>query len=262
MFMTIVPIVLGLGYFALLPTAERLSGNVPVRFAGIVVDQDDNPIPDVTFHCKIAVKSLSRIGAGDVRTRDVRAQSDSHGKVAVGPYGGRHFQFGPKRKDGYDDPRMQVPYLDYIPTFNVAGVEFKYDERHPVQLLMWRVGRRRAFTRTLTEKLKIDDFSVGFDLPCHYATRSPSVGEGNFLIYPVTSPQGTVDAGPWDVRVFSGKEYNSEIAVTPDTRPARAPDRGYVPKMTMTFSADDFKDAAKKTTYFYLRGEARPFPRV
>jgi hypothetical protein len=220
-----------------------------IRFYGVVLDQNSQPVPNAKVYITVLYNSL--FGAGQKRAT---MQTDADGIFTVSGYKGRTLDIG-LEKEGYDYAGDTGPF-QYTMLVGQAA-QFQPDAKNPVRFVMWK--RKGAESTVSYSRFRLE---MAYDGAPHRLDllKGCEVKEGGDIIIRLSAPRVTKEeteknhAWDWDLTfeaveggfIPSGEKLMSE-----------APGEGYQPSMNLgrKMKDKDWWDQAQGDYYIFSRGK-------
>ncbi|MGA2177636.1 MAG: carboxypeptidase-like regulatory domain-containing protein [Verrucomicrobiota bacterium] len=218
---------------ALMAQAEdpHITGNVPIAFYGKVVDQNNRPVSDVKVCLEVRVGYYTSPTTGRERWDPISVETDAEGNFVLNNVMGGFVQFKTIEKEGYKLlPKQAKEGFMYYPA------QFHPDSNNPVVFKMWKKGGAEPLAGSAWHgKVACDGTPIGFDLLSGKQTK-----DGNLRIICTLTP---TDA-KWGNQILS--DYKLQISITggeiqrtSDDFTYLAPEKGYLPSVTIEEKAAD-----------------------
>jgi hypothetical protein len=223
----------------------HITGNVPITFYGKVVDQNNQPVPEVKVRLQVRVGYFTSPTTGKERWDPVSLETDADGKFVLSNVKGGFVQFNAIEKEGYKLlPRQAKEGYMYFPP------QIHPDPTNPVVFKMWKKrGAEPLVSSSWHGKMASDGATNRFDL-----LRGARSDDGSLEIICKRTPLSSPPPGN------AHFDYSFEIAVnggaiqtTADEFTYLAPESGYSTSYKVAQKADDPKWWGRVTQEFYIK---------
>jgi hypothetical protein len=225
--------------------------NRPIRFYGKVIDQDNNPIPDVKVKLAIrtAKEPISGV-VGDVFEYPV-VSTDSSGRFSITDAKGALLSVKSLEKEGYEASQKSLNRAHYWYWRDPSEV-FTPDPDAPEIFRMWRKqGAEKLAVHDRMTRIPYNGTPVVFDL----LTGRQNV-RGDLRVTLLRNPEQI----QWGQRNYEWtltvEAIDGGVIESNDEQMFLAPEEGYMPKVVfhMPANAPDWSDEKSLTLYVKSRG--------
>jgi hypothetical protein len=221
------------------------TGNVPITFYGKVIDQNNQPVPDVRVEVRILEGYEKSPGEYKQKVDNTSLVTDVGGQFVLDNVNGSYIEFNSIAKDGYQlSPRQTKANYLYYPS------KFHPDVNNPVVFKMWKQTGAEPLAHSAWQgNVTPDGTLMAFDL-----LDGKKAKDGNLQI--------TCTRVPLDILPREHKRYDYSFRIdvlgggvlpTEDEFTYLAPEGGYVPSITIGAKADDPKWIGNVKQEFYIR---------
>jgi len=232
----------------------HVTGNVPITFYGKVVDQHDQPVPDVTVRLEIRVGYFTSPTSGKERWDTVRLTSDKSGVFVLTNVNGGFIQFNSIEKNGYKlSPKQVKANFLYYPQV------FHPEPANPVVFKMWKkAGEEQLVGSAWHGKVACDGTTNHFDLH-----NGHSSAEGVLEIICTRTPLNfeMTSRQPFDYKLIIAISGGS-IQPTEDEFTYLAPESGYLSSVTIDRKPGDPKWGGGLMQEFYVKTDKGEYGRL
>ena len=222
----------------------------PIKFYGIVLDQNQQPISGV--EASMEWTDMSPKGSSEA-TRT----TDANGKFSITGIQGKNLNVRSLKKEGYAEARKTNPHgFEYVGFWEPSYYE--PDSNNPVVFHMWKKGASEPMIQRGPTLLgaQNDGTPTSFDLA---TGRKTTTGSGNIALR-ITKGQKANKRFDWTATV-EGLGGTGLIEST-DEFMATAPADGYQPQWTFSQKTDDEKYQSEVQTKFYVKTGDGKYARV
>ena len=222
--------------------------NQPVRFYGLVLDQDNIPLPEVKV--RLNVKHTQEILPG--ATRDVLEYleliTDEQGRFSVTDKKGALLVVDKLEKAGYEAPYVGDRAFWYFAP--VPDMKYYPDQTKPEIFQMWKLeGAERLINTGIGTRIPYDGTATYFDLLKEREVTSGGDIKVTLLRTPLQVIRGQ-QKYDWTATI---EAVDGGVIESTDKFMYKAPESGYEPKLTISVSAQDKRWSASKNVSFYLK---------
>ena len=235
-----------LGFGALRLACDPANGKPSMTLYGQVLDQNGRPVPDAEVNFDASRLDIGMpFYSGNEHHRSVRAITDASGRFTLNAGRGDLLSCVSLVKPGYSQALVGGP-------FKFAGLTavpvYRPDPDHPVQFVMWN----DAFRHVLTEKVTASVDGQLHTLAYRDLRVKSELGGADFS-FTITKP-GAASAAPfgWQLTV---RGVGCDLQECSGQLRSEAPEKGYVPELSVTMSADDPHWSKRATLRFYTRSD-------
>ncbi len=231
--------------------------NRPIEFYGLVIDQDDNPIPGVKVTFQIRVMKEPSTGAIGDLFDDVTTTSDASGHFSLTDSKGSVLTVKALEKEGYQ-PSSKATNRSYRYWDNETD-RFKPVAGQREVFHMWKKSGAETLVRNgISSPLRYDGTPSTFNL-----LEKEEVDNGDIRVTLVRNPQQIIRGQRNYEWTLTMESLNGGLIESSDEQMYRAPADGYQPKLVIHMPADaaDWTDAKTFNVYLKLRG-GKQFARV
>ncbi len=226
--------------------------NRPIHFYGLVLDQDNTPIPDVRITLSIRTAKEPLPGQiGDAFDYPV-VTTDAWGQFAITDAKGALLSVKSLEKPGYEASAKKINQAYWY--WNDPHAVFHPDTEKPEVFRMWKkAGAERLVRKGIGHAIPYDGTPTGFDL---WAGKAVTSG-GDLRVTLMRNPQ-QIKWGQthyeWTATI---EAVNGGIVESSDEQMYRAPVDGDASKFVVRMAADDqqWTDTKDVTAYLKLRDE-------
>ena len=227
--------------------------NKPIRFYGLVLDQDNNPVPGVKV--TLSIRATKEPTPGMIRDEfDYPVvNTDAGGRFALVDARGALLSVKSLEKVGYEASEKSVHRAHYWYWSDPRAV-FHPDAEKPEIFRMWKKeGAERLARKGISSSLRFDATPVMFDL-----VNGSAGANGDLRVALVRNPR-EINYGQrnyeWTLIVESS---NGGLIESSDEQMYRAPVDGYQPRFVFHMAANDpdWTDEKSFDLYLKLRGGA------
>jgi hypothetical protein len=213
-----------------------------INFYGLVVDQDNNPVPEVLINYDLGGKYLAPgSGQGQITT-------DDKGKFNIDDGKGFNIYFRNMSKPGYQY-RFSKDGGTSVPFYNINNKEWDgTSKKNPYIFKLWRIDR---YPEVLKSRGSIEAKPEEKDHTLDFMDRTKplvlkGLQDGDLQI--------TIDKTKLDENgVVKIAAVNGGLQETDDLYPFRAPEDGYVPELEYKLLySPQFKDFEELVKNFYF----------
>lgn len=222
--------------------------NKPIHFYGLVLDQDNTPIPDVTVTLSIRTAKEPLPGQiGDAFDYPV-VTTDGQGRFAITDAKGALLSVKSLEKPGYDASTKKINQAYWY--WNDPRAVFHPDTEKPEIFRMWKkVGAERLVMKGIGQRIPYNGTPTNFDL-----LNGKAVANGGDLRVTLTRNPQQIQWGQthyeWTATI---EAVNGGIIESTDEQMYRAPVEGYTSKFVVNMAADDAQWTDKKDVTAYLK---------
>jgi hypothetical protein len=225
--------------------------NKPIQFFGLVLDQDNNPIPGVKV--TLAVRTAKEVTPGvvdDLFEYPV-VVTGADGQFALTDATGALLSLKALEKPGYEASEKSLNRAHYWYWRDPSQV-FHPDAARPEVFRMWKqAGAEKLVRQERMTRIPYDGRAVAFDL---VSGRETTVG-GDLRVALLRTPQQV----KWGQRNYEWtltvEPVDGGIIVSNDEQMYRAPADGYQPKLVVHMAADDPKWTDEMSVELYLKSQ-------
>lgn len=222
--------------------------NRPIQFYGKVIDQDENPIPDVKVTLGIRTTKLIAGLTGDAFDYPV-VTTDAQGRFTITDAKGALLTVKALEKEGYEPSIKKINQAYWY--WRDPSQVFTPNPDAPEVFRMWRKeGAEYLVVKGVSKRIPYDGTATSFDLLTGKATAS-----GDLRITLLRDPQ-QIKRGQRNYEWTAIIEVpQGGLILSEDEQMFRAPEQGYQPKLGIHVAANspgwsDMKDIA---VYLKLR---------
>jgi hypothetical protein len=225
--------------------------NKPIQFYGLILDQDDNPIPGVKV--TLAIRTAKEVTPGvvdDLFDRPVM-MTGADGRFALTDARGALLSVKALEKPGYEASEKSLNRAHYWYWRDPSQV-FDPDADRPEIFRMWKQAGADRLVRTgIGHAIPYDGTPTNFDL----IEGRAGVDGGDLRVTLVRSPQQI----KWGQRNYEWKvtieALDGGLIASSDEQMYRAPAEGYQSKLVFHMPANDpnWTDSKDVTVYLKLR---------
>lgn len=225
--------------------------NRPIQFFGLVLDQDNNPIPDVRVTLEIRVAKEVTPGVIDDLFDTSVLTTGRDGRFSLTDARGALLGVKALEKAGYvpSEKAFRKSYWYWRDTSHV----FHPNAEHPEVFRMWKqAGAERLVRNGIGHAIPYNGSGTNFDLINGKAV----AGAGDMRVTLVRNPQQI----QWGQRNYEWTATievpNGGVIESDDEQMYQAPSDGYRPKCVIHMAADDanWTDSKNAAIYLKLRG--------
>jgi len=223
--------------------------NKPIQFFGLVLDQDDNPIPSVKVTLAIrTAKEVTPDVIDDLFEHPVM-MTGADGRFALTDARGALLSVEAMEKSGYEVSEKSLNRAHYWYWRDPSQV-FHPDAGRPEVFRMWKkTGAEKLVLQDRMTRIPYDGRVVTFDL----LTGRETAAGGDFRVALVRNPQQV----KWGQRNYEWmltiESVDGGLSVSSDEQMYRAPADGYQPRLVIHMPADDPQWTDDKSVEFYLK---------
>jgi hypothetical protein len=217
--------------------------NKPIEFYGVVLDQDENPIPGVKVTLGIRTTKEPLPGMiGDTFDYPVLT-TDEQGKFAITGVKGALLSLKSLEKEGYEASKRGINQAYWY--WRSEEMVFHPDAGKPEVFRMWKMaGADRLVTKGIGQRIPYDGTTVRFGL---------LDGSNDDLRVTLTRNPQQIQRGQTKYEWTATIEVpNGGIIQSTAEQMYRAPAEGYQPKAVVHMAANDPQWTDMKTVTFYL----------
>lgn len=226
------------------------SSNKPIEFYGICLDQDDNPVPDVTVEFQIRWnQKIWPLGIRDVFKNPIVATS-AGGRFSLVGEKGAILRVGSMRKDGYEPSQKSLNRSFWY--WRDPRDVFHPDSDHPVIYRLWKKrGAERLVDKGLGHRIPYDGTPIVFDLVEGQVVASRGDWRVSLVRNPIQIKWGQNNY-EWTATI---EALNGGLMESHAEQMYFAPTSGYQQKLIIHMKADDpqWTDTMDLQVYFKLR---------
>jgi hypothetical protein len=222
--------------------------NQPIKFYGLVLDQDNVPLPKVKV--RLNVKHTQEILPG--ATRDVMEYldliTDEQGRFAITDKKGALLAVDTLEKTGYEAPYVGNRAFWYFAP--VPNLKYYPDQAKPEIFRMWKLqGAEKLLDAGIGTRIPYDGSTVYFDL--QKSRQVPAGGDikVTLLRTPLQIKRGQ-EKYDWTATI---EAIDGGLIVSSDEFMYQAPETGYKSSLTISVSAKDAKWSSDQHVFFYLK---------
>ncbi len=222
--------------------------NKPIRFYGLVLDQNDNPVPDVQV--TFSIRTTREPTPGMIRDEFIYPTviSDGGGRFVLTDAKGALLSVKSLEKAGYEASEKSVNRAHYWYWSDPRAV-FIPDAEKPEVFRMWKKsGAERLVRKGISSSLRFDAMPVMFDL-----INGSAGADGDLRVALVRNPR-EIKYGQrnyeWTLIVESP---NGGLIESSNEQMYRAPGEGYQPRFVFHMAANDPDWADEKSFDLYLK---------
>jgi len=225
--------------------------NKPIQFFGLVLDQDDNPIPSVKV--TLAIRTAKEVTPGvidDLFDHPVM-MTGADGRFALTDAKGALLSVKTLEKPGYEASEKSLNRAHYWYWRDPSQV-FHPDADRPEIFRMWRKsGAEKLVSQDRMTRIPYDGRVVTFEL----LTGRETAGGGDFRVALVRNPQQV----KWGQRNYEWtltiESVDGGLIASSDEQMYRAPADGYQARLVIHMPADDPQWTDDKSVEFYLKSQ-------
>jgi hypothetical protein len=225
--------------------------NRPIRFYGKVIDQDENPIPDVKVKLGIRTAKEPIAGlVGDVFDYRI-VTTDSQGRFLINDAKGALLEVKSLEKPGYEASIKKINQAYWY--WRDPSQVFKPDPDTPEVFRMWKKeGAEKLVLQDRMTRIPYNGSPVAFDL----LTGRQSATGGDLRVTLLRSPEQI----QWGQRNYDWtltiEAVDGGVIESNDEQMFRAPSEGYRSKISfhMPANAPDWTDEKTIALYIKTRG--------
>jgi hypothetical protein len=200
---------------------QTLYENAPIKFFGLVVDQNGHPVTDAEIDAQCNISD----GFFHQHFVELHLKSDGNGKFRViGAYG-MQLTISKVSKTRYFQCDGGV--YDYSPPFGSSG-KYIPDSRNPTKFLLWKQRGPERLVWCLVSKMIVPDGRV-YTVDLMHASVIPGRSPNGDLYMSVTRPKTISPYGPFDWS-YVIEVNRGGLIVTSDPLLYLAPEGGYQPR--------------------------------
>ena len=223
--------------------------NKSIQFFGLVLDQDDNPIPSVKVTLAIRTAKEVTPGVIDDLFEHPIMMTGPDGRFALTDARGALLSVEAMEKSGYEVSEKGLNQAHYWYWRDPSQV-FHPDADRPEIFRMWKKsGAEKLVSQDRMTRIPYDGRFVTFDL---LTGRETAVG-GDFRVALVRNPQQV----KWGQRNYEWtltiEPVDGGLITSSDEQMYRAPADGYQPRLVIHVPADDPQWTDDKSVEFYLK---------
>lgn len=225
--------------------------NKPIQFFGLVLDQDDNPIPSVKVTLAIRTAKEVTPGVIDDLFEHPIMMTGTDGRFALTDARGALLSVEAMEKSGYEVSEKSLNRAHYWYWRDPSQV-FHPDADRPEIFRMWKKsGAEKLVSQDRMTRIPYDGRVVAFDL----LTGRETAAGGDFRVALARNPQQV----KWGQRNYEWtltiEPVDGGLIVSSDEQMYRAPADGYQPRLVIQMPADDPQWTDDKSVEFYLKSQ-------
>ena len=226
--------------------------NKPIQFYGLVLDQDDNPIPGVKV--TLSIRTAKEVTPGvvdDLFERPV-VTTGTDGRFALTNAKGALLSVKSLEKIGYEPSEKSLSRAHYWYWRDPSQVFRPDAERPEIFRMRKQVGAEKLVRKGIGHAIPYDGTTTSFDLMEGRAVTSG----GDLRVTLLRNPQ-VIQWGQrnyeWTVTI---EAFDGGLIASSDEQMYRAPVEGYQPRLVVHMSASDpnWTDSKDVAVYLKLRG--------
>lgn len=226
--------------------------NKPIQFFGLVLDQDDNPIPGVKVTLSIRTAKEVTPGVIDDLFEHPVMMTGADGRFALTDAKGALLSVKALEKPGYEPSEKPLNRAHYWYWRDPSQV-FRPDAERPEIFRMWKqAGAEKLVRKGIGHAIPYDGTPTSFDL-----IDGRAVANGGDLRVTLARNPQQIQWGQrnyeWTVTIES---LDGGLIASNDEQMYRAPADGYQPRMVVHMAANDpsWTDSKDVAVYLKLRG--------
>lgn len=220
------------------------SGNVPIKFWGLVIDQNDKPIADADITTTIRQGFELLPGVLNARTIKYHLKTNASGHFQMTNAKGDVFGIQSIVKPGYELSSKVEKVFAYSGSSSI----FTPDPNKPVVFRMWKKSPPEKLVHVQSHaNIPVDGTVQAFDL-----TSGERISGGQLRISLIRNPKDIQRGGPHYSWSASVEIADGGVIASDDEFMNQAPETGYLPQWVIEMKEEDphWKDSVSKSLYF------------
>lgn len=226
--------------------------NQPVSFWGLVVDQNDEPLPGVRV--KLSLKHTREVLPG--ATQDVfdyfDTVTDARGLFSLTGKKGALLSVEKMEKEGYEAGNVSGRPFWYAPA--LENMRYLPNAQKPEVFRMWKLaGAEKLLSKNIGTRIPYDGTPIYFDL-----LKAQETARGGDIKVTLTRTPLNIKRGrqryAWTATI---EAVDGGVISSTDEFMYLAPEAGYEPKLVVSVSADDPAWSPQKSVSFYLKTKGK-----
>lgn len=225
--------------------------NQPIIFWGLVIDQDDQPIPAVRLKFNYEHVREHLPGATQDKLDYIEVSTDTQGRFSITGIRGSLLVLEEIKKEGYEAPTSGRAFW-YAPALD--SMIYTPNQQKPEVFRMWKLaGAEKLLSKNIGTRIPYDGTPVYFDL-----LKAQETARGGDIKVTLTRTPLNIKRGreryDWTATI---EPVDGGVIASTDEFMYLAPEAGYEPKLVVFMSADDPAWSPQKSVSFYLKTKGK-----